>query len=440
MKYHTNNAYIHSISKDPRNDISVVVGDDKKTPFEPQMKMSRFGNEANISVRLQGLPVDDRKKIRQTPSMVEYGDNKKKMRTYLKDDNNWEFEWVLYEKPASMVEELTMQIKNCDFFYQPPLNEEITPGEGETVTATHHYDKDGNVLAHRPEDIVGSYAVYLSRGKCWNRQSPNMAMWYSLQDEFKSRESGNEPKAFFAHLDSRMKLEAEISKYARLSAPELLYNKTYMTGKFCHIYRPKLIDANGNESWADIDIDREKAEMTITYNKDFLDTAAYPVVVDPTFGYTSIGGSNSNANTPRIIGMLGNPGESGTVSKISAYTRISSGSINCKGALYLKSDDSLVSPQSDETSVDTTAQLWDFNVSSTLNVSNQDYYVACWYNTNCYRYWDTAGGDSISNQTSYGAWPDPHGGADLTNRYSIYATYTASGGGSTFTSRNNTIF
>ena len=29
-------------------------------------------------------------------------------------------------------------------------------------------------------------------------------------------------------------------------------NNQHKTGKFCHIYRPKLVDANGEETWADI--------------------------------------------------------------------------------------------------------------------------------------------------------------------------------------------
>ena len=69
-------------------------------------------------------------------------------------------------------------------------------------------------------------------------------------------------------------------------------NNKYQSGKFCHIYRPKLIDANGKEIWANLNISSgiEKI-MTITVDNGWLQTAKYPVIIDPTFGYTTKGGT-----------------------------------------------------------------------------------------------------------------------------------------------------
>lgn len=454
MIYKNPNAYQEKVNQDPRNSIDVVVGDDKQTPFQPQVKLMRWSNEHNLSIRLGGLPHDNRNLIRDYAGMIEYGDEKKKMRTYKKQYNNqdaWEMEWILYKHPGTYTEELTLQIKNLEFYKQPPLNEEITPGEGETVTATHHYDADGNVLAHRPEDVVGSYAVYLSRGKAWNRQSPNMAMWYKLQDEYNSRDAGNEPNPSFAHLDTVSKLSAEISKYEALSTPELPYNKTYMTGKFCHIYRPKLIDANGNEAYADIDINRETALMTITYPKTFLDNAQYPVTVDPTFGYTSVGGTTEVAGGNRAHASLNAPADGdGTVDKMTIYfTKVFSSNINAKGVLWNSSTLAVITNGVTEQVSLTSTNWFDLNFGTPPSVvDSTNYYVggvfggATGAGTNVnYDTLSSAGyldaGNSLSSPTTL---DDDVGGTGVVDRnYSIYATYTASGGGSSFTPRNSTV-
>lgn len=443
MIYKNPNAYQEIVSSDPRNQIETIVGDDKQTPFMPQVKLMRWSNEHNLSIRLGGLPHDNRNLIRDYAGMIEYGDEKKKMRTYKKQYNNedaWEFEWIYYTRPKTDTEKLTLQIKNLEFSKQPPLNEEITPGEGETVTATHHYDADGNILAHRAEDVVGSYAVYLSRGKSWNRQSPNMAIWYKLIDEYNSRDAGNDPSPSFAHLDTVSKLSAEISKYEALSTPELPYNKTYMTGKFCHIPRPTLIDANGNKAYADIDINRETALMTITYPKTFLDNAQYPVTVDPTFGYTSIGAS-SGVHTGYIMGIPATISENGTLDKLTAYIK---GGV-ARGSVHKTSDDSLVD-YSAEVDPDSSTEAWvdmsSLNVGASL-VSGTEYYLGIWHGTSgITKYWDS-GSPGFYDSMTYHATNAPDDPLNPTSwadhLISIYATYTAGGGGSSFTPRNNTL-
>ena len=65
----------------------------------------------------------------------------------------------------------------------------------------------------------------------------------------------------------------------------------YNTGKAFQIYRPKIIDVDGNWVWGELNIDTAAQVLTITINSNWLASAAYPVIIDPEFGYTSIGAS-----------------------------------------------------------------------------------------------------------------------------------------------------
>lgn len=102
--------------------------------------------------------------------------------------------------------------------------------------------------------------------------------------------------------------------------------KHYKTGKAFHIYRPKAIDANGVEEWCELNIDEQAGVLTVTVSEDFLQKASYPVVVDPTFGYTTAGASNFGYNfvspagtTWAALGLAVSFTEASLVSSLSAY-------------------------------------------------------------------------------------------------------------------------
>jgi len=128
---------------------------------------------------------------------------------------------------------IAIETSNLAFYYQPPLNLELVGKEyeGWKINETHAFDDKGVLRNYRPLNVVGSYAVYSTTKR----------------------------------------------------------NNEYKTGKLFHIYRPLLIDAKGKTSWAILNI--TKTALTITVNQTFLASATYPVIVDPTFGKTSIGGS-----------------------------------------------------------------------------------------------------------------------------------------------------
>jgi len=94
----------------------------------------------------------------------------------------------------------------------------------------------------------------------------------------------------------------------------------YKTGKAFHIYRPYAVDADGVQVWCELDI--TEGELTVTVPEDFLNKASYPVVVDPTFGYTSGGASfvvtNNGSSDSSIYGNL-NDSVSGSLNSVHTY-------------------------------------------------------------------------------------------------------------------------
>ena len=59
------------------------------------------------------------------------------------------------------------------------------------------------------------------------------------------------------------------------------------TGKLCHIHRPEIIDARGRCCWGELSVVGN--ELHITIPEWWLSEAAYPVIVDPTVGTTTVG-------------------------------------------------------------------------------------------------------------------------------------------------------
>jgi hypothetical protein len=70
----------------------------------------------------------------------------------------------------------------------------------------------------------------------------------------------------------------------------------YKTGKAFHIYRPKAWDASGDTIWCDLSIDTVANEITLSIDRQWKNQATYPITIDPTFGQTSIPGSQIGVN------------------------------------------------------------------------------------------------------------------------------------------------
>lgn len=96
----------------------------------------------------------------------------------------------------------------------------------------------------------------------------------------------------------------------------------YKVGKAFHIYRPEIVDNTGNKTWGELSIDNDI--LSVTIDQTWLDNAVYPVIVDPTFGYTSQGASTSqlaaaSSDTSTRFGYAISPPERGRIQSMSAY-------------------------------------------------------------------------------------------------------------------------
>src|SRR3990172_8790988 len=139
-----NNTLTQAVKTDPKDAITVEIGDSKQADFKPQFKVMRWDNEVNFSLRAQE---DPNATVEVDKEVIKYITPEYEVHQYDKpdvsEDGGFEFEWVLPKKPASNVLTATIQTKGLSFFYQPPLTqEEIDEG------------------AERPENVVRSYAVY----------------------------------------------------------------------------------------------------------------------------------------------------------------------------------------------------------------------------------------------------------------------------------------
>jgi len=281
------------------NGLLVQVGSPKAKEFLPELNISKWQGEVNFRMsaasetethpalrQAQGTPLGrgEAEKVSpekgSTPSEVEgggvsglnfegekikYNTSNREYEFYQSiststDGAGYNFDVLLKAKPASNIFTFNIETQNLDFFYQPALNQEkqkelsseyselSSKGHIVSCTETDCVDKNGKVVTHRPENVVGSYAVYYKGGK-----------------------SGD----FTA-----------------------LGGKNYMAGKAFHIYRPQIIDAQGNKVWGELKVDEAGGKLTVTIPQDFLDSAAYPVTIDPTFGYSASTCGASGAYEP----------------------------------------------------------------------------------------------------------------------------------------------
>ena len=217
-------------------------------------------------------------------------------------------------------------------------------------------------------------------------------------------------------------------------------NNQYQTGKFCHIYRPHVTDAIGNSIWGKLFIDPITKVMAITVDPVWLDKATYPVVIDPTIGYASIGGTQDVTGAYIIACRFACPTTgSANPGTFYLYGRDTAGPRNWPGAVYELGDGNIsgnakLSTSDASISMQTTNGWRSAAITYTGFTAGTDYFlaVAGQQISVCFTYYDTVTSGYEDMQYDGGTTlPNPFGVRDgtLAREGSMYIDYTAAGGG-----------
>jgi len=278
-------------------------------------------------------------------------------------DNGYEINIILKSKPPTNSFAYPVALKNAIFWYQPPLNEGDQNPDWVTVNATHAFDADGKLRAYRPINVVGSYAVYG---------------------------------------DQR--------------------NGIYGTGKIMHIYRPLVYDSAGKSIWGVLSFVNN--QLIVTVDQKWLNTAKYPVTVDPTFGIETTSSTTYNLNANTLAGVRGAPAAVGVAVSVHAYSEDG----NWKGVLVQVSDETIIANGVGPAVSAGASPGWTICTYVTKpSLTVQNYYI-CIVTSAIAQKGDSTGAVSTTDTSNNYATPtDPTDGTIGTIEYCIYCTYTSVG-------------
>jgi len=210
----------------------------------------------------------------------------------------------------------------------------------------------------------------------------------------------------------------------------------YKCGKAFHIYPPFLTDDSGKKAKGSINI--SDSVITFTFPQDFLDSAIYPVTVDPTFGYETQGSSlDALWDLNCLFGSLHtSPADADTADSISVCCKTLSGTYNFKGVIALHSTLNIISNGiTDSTTFTDVKQFYTASFSTPPSLSPNTAYVlmAVGDYNGAKLFYDTGDADQGHEDTtnSYASPTNPTDATHNTDKFSIYCTYTA--GGATYT-------
>lgn len=347
----------------------VEVGDITSADFKPHLKLNRWDGECFVGIgfptTLKGTPLVSGDKVTWSSTNLDIAFYPQQVGEQ-NDLGGYEFEIILKKKPTSNKILLNIETQGLKFYYQPELTPEEVAGG-----------------AIRPDNVVGSYAVYHA----------------TRTNIHRSKEDADKYKA----------------------------------GKAFHIYRPKVKDATGKEIWADLNVDEIAGTLTITIDLAWLNSAVYPVSIDPNFGYETKGATAwTGANVNRIAGSWAT-GAVGTITSITAYyLQYLNYLPKRKHALYEKTGaltgNYIANSGTEEWTITSGWNNWKtLNVASPPTISAIDYWIAIWGVSQPTLYMDSATGKTGYETYTYDGWPATITQLNLNYIVSIYCTYTVGG-------------
>jgi len=287
----------------------------------------------------------------------------------------FEYEIEIPEKPPANRLTLNLEFPDgLDFWYQDTLENEYLRGDRTVKDQTL---KQYLSVNHRPHKVVGSYAVY------WNKR-----------------------------------------------------HRQYKTGKFCHIYRPELVDADGKRVWCEQHIDVNAKTWQITMPQKFLDSCRYPVILGPTIGDESEGASSTNYADNIVVSRF-TCSANGSTAQATLYAFIYEPTATSEHRVCVYADNAGTADGqallSTNNNVITTAPVFYAYGSATLTppafANGTDYWIGIHSDevTSSKLYFDTTGGDQETDTQDFDSGlTNPFGTAGTTERNnSVYVDYTA---------------
>ena len=272
---------------------SITVGNlGKANEFQAHVKMGFWGGEDSISLHEEGV----KGKPTLKNEVITLDLAKRKLEWFEGSGNiggvrtNSLLHWVevLKEKPAS--NKWSLKISDggqFNYYYQTKFTDKAT-------------------------NIPGSVLEYFERdGEDWVRL--------------------NYPTGRF--IERPLDIDGSIAVYHKTKKNHRVGGKNYRTGKVLHIPRPTATDAKGKSVLCDIQV--KDGIYTRTIPQQFLDSVAYPIIVNDTLGYTSIGGSPYGQADGQLCSYyIGDMPEAGTLDTIRIYDSDVSNLPNAYMGLY----------------------------------------------------------------------------------------------------------
>lgn len=367
----------------------VEIGDISTTDFKPHLKLNRWGGECWLILTPSGEI--------ESEFEPELEEDKIKCKYKVKQ-GEFEFEW------------------ETEFYPLEPI----------TVIAK---DRDGNAVPFTQNELGGfEFEVILKETPVTNKIVLNIeaqGLKFYYQPELTPEEIA----------EGSVRPDNVVGSYAVYHATRTAMHRSkadaekYKAGKAFHIYRPKITDAGGNWTWGELSLDENAGTLTIIIDQDWLDSAVYPIRIDPTFGEEIEGGTAKyDQNSARLSWFTCS--EAGTASKITALLKAYNSGYEGDGkcALYKKSDDSLVQG-TNITPITATKQEYDFTFSDGPQVSAQDYGLVWNTDNYTYGYYDS---DTDRGKSRFliftSEWWNPFSGTVDDKIWTIYCTYTPADG------------
>ena len=449
------------VKTDLKDELSCVIGDDKSLDFKPQMKIERFSNECNVSIRL----IED---DTETPTIETEGDKIK----YIKKDKECHF-YNRTVRRNTLEEELSKTYERkgecqrcgacCEICQKHIIErdgEGCYLGNGEcknyekrpdrcreypTLTDLYSHkmpncgfylekrkEKKENITPTGEDEDTSEFEIVLKKKPKTN------IIKFSIVD--KDVAYYYQPKLTQKEIDEGAVRPPEVvgsyAIYAKTPKTNWTGGKEYKCGKIGHIFRPKIIDSAGNWIWGILNINKEAGILSVEIPQDFLDNAVYPIkhAAGLEFGYSTAGATTVGFGDQIRGSVFTTPaGSSIGMDDIRAYMNMGGTSDYYRYAIYLHSDSTQVANSlTADTQASAATQWWPLTYSTkpTLLASTAYVLVAGCDNPKSthYIYYD-AGNVSQGHYQgiTYPTFPATATFTHDNNKYSIYATYQTSG-------------